>query len=187
MPNNNTRTSLLYEQRLYYKYTFQNIKNEIDFWANERYYGKLDKQSVPFYLNKQFLKSISISRVDYQMTINIVGGETVPSSKLSAGERQLLAVAVLWALAKLSGRQLPTVIDTPLGRLDSKHRKFFVENYFPNAGHQVILLSTDEEIVGGYYNSLKNSIAKEYLVEYDEEEQSSVITNGYFNQAKVLA
>jgi DNA sulfur modification protein DndD len=136
---------------------------------------------------KEFLKSISISRVDYQMTINIVGGETVPSSKLSAGERQLLAVAVLWALAKLSGRQLPTVIDTPLGRLDSKHRKFFVENYFPNAGHQVILLSTDEEIVGGYYNSLKNSIAKEYLVEYDEVEQSSVVSNGYFNQAKVPA
>ena len=136
---------------------------------------------------KEFLKSISISRVDYQMTINIVGGETVPSSKLSAGERQLLAVAVLWALAKLSGRQLPTIIDTPLGRLDSKHRKFFVENYFPNAGHQVILLSTDEEIVGGYYNSLKNSIAKEYLVEYDEVAQSSVVSNGYFNQAKVPA
>ena len=76
MPNNNTRTSLLYEQRLYYKYTFQNIKNEIDFWANERYYGKLDKQSVPFYLNKQFLKSISTATITNpllrQTTLNIV-------------------------------------------------------------------------------------------------------------------
>ena len=130
---------------------------------------------------KGFLQSISISKSDYQMTINIVGGETVPSSKLSAGERQLLAVAVLWALAKLSGRQLPTVIDTPLGRLDSKHRKFFVENYFPQAGHQVILLSTDEEIVGNYYKSLKNSVSKEYLVEYNEDEQSSFVSSGYFN------
>lgn len=130
---------------------------------------------------KGFLQSISISKRDYQMTINIVGGETVPSSKLSAGERQLLAVAVLWALAKLSGRQLPTVIDTPLGRLDSKHRKFFVENYFPQAGHQVILLSTDEEIVGNYYKSLKNSVSKEYLVEYNEVEQSSFVSSGYFN------
>lgn len=130
---------------------------------------------------KGFLQSISISKRDYQMTINIVGGETVPSSKLSAGERQLLAVAVLWALAKLSGRQLPTVIDTPLGRLDSKHRKFFVENYFPQAGHQVILLSTDEEIVGNYYKSLKNSVSKEYIVEYNEDEQSSFVSSGYFN------
>lgn len=130
---------------------------------------------------KGFLQSISISKHDYQMTINIVGGETVPSSKLSAGERQLLAVAVLWALAKLSGRQLPTVIDTPLGRLDSKHRKFFVENYFPQAGNQVILLSTDEEIVGNYYTSLKKSVSKEYLVEYNEVEQSSFVSSGYFN------
>ena len=130
---------------------------------------------------KGFLQSISISKRDYQMTINIVGGETVPSSKLSAGERQLLAVAVLWALAKLSGRQLPTVIDTPLGRLDSKHRKFFVENYFPQAGHQVILLSTDEEIVGNYYKSLRNSVSKEYLIEYNEVEQSSFVSSGYFS------
>jgi DNA sulfur modification protein DndD len=130
---------------------------------------------------KGFLQSISISKQDYQMTINIVGGETVPSSKLSAGERQLLAVAVLWALAKLSGRQLPTVIDTPLGRLDSKHRKFFVENYFPQAGNQVILLSTDEEIVGNYYAALKKSVSKEYIVEYNEVEQSSFVSSGYFN------
>lgn len=130
---------------------------------------------------KGFLQSISISKHDYQMTINIVGGDTVPSSKLSAGERQLLAVAVLWALAKLSGRQLPTVIDTPLGRLDSKHRKFFVENYFPQAGNQVILLSTDEEIVGNYYTALKKSVSKEYLVEYNEVEQSSFVSSGYFN------
>jgi DNA sulfur modification protein DndD len=130
---------------------------------------------------KGFLQSISISKQDYQMTINIIGGETVPSSKLSAGERQLLAVAVLWALAKLSGRQLPTVIDTPLGRLDSKHRKFFVENYFPQAGNQVILLSTDEEIVGNYYTALKKSVSKEYLVEYNEVEQSSFVSSGYFN------
>ena len=130
---------------------------------------------------KGFLQSISISKRDYQMTINIIGGETVPSSKLSAGERQLLAVAVLWALAKLSGRQLPTVIDTPLGRLDSKHRKFFVENYFPQAGNQVILLSTDEEIVGNYYTSLKKSVSKEYLIEYNEVEQSSFVSSGYFN------
>ena len=134
---------------------------------------------------KGFLRSISISPTDYQMTVNIVGGETVPSSKLSAGERQLLAVAVLWALAKLSGRRLPTVIDTPLGRLDSKHRKFFVENYFPNAGHQVILLSTDEEIVGNYYSSLKESIAKEYLIEYNEAEQTSVVKRGYFSLERV--
>jgi DNA sulfur modification protein DndD len=144
------------------------------------------KESFESLLRKKgFLHGISIDKNNYLMTINIVGGSVVPASKLSAGERQLLAVAVLWALAKLSGRQLPTVIDTPLGRLDSKHRKFFVENYFPQAGHQVILLSTDEEIVGEYYKSLHPFISKEYIIEYDETAQSSIITSGYFQQTKV--
>lgn len=133
---------------------------------------------------KSFVQSISIEPVNFSLTIGIVGEGDVPASKLSAGERQLLAVAVLWALARASGRKLPTVIDTPLSRLDSKHRKQFVQNYFPNAGEQVILLSTDEEIVGPYYRSVKKHTAKEYLIEYDETHQCSRVIEGYFNDIK---
>ncbi len=136
---------------------------------------------------RSFINSISICPDTFELTINIVGEGYVPASKLSAGERQLLAVAVLWALAQASGRKLPTVIDTPLGRLDSNHRKSFVENYFPNAGEQVILLSTDEEIVGSYHNSLKKRLSHQYLIQYDEHEQSSSITSGYFQNAKEAA
>ncbi len=96
-------------------------------------------------------------------------------------------MAVLWALSQKSGKQLPTVIDTPLGRLDSKHRKDFVDLYFPNASDQVILLSTDEEIVGRYYRSLKKHLAHEYLIEYDEKKQSSAVVKGYFENYKEAA
>ena len=136
---------------------------------------------------KSFVSSISICPQSFMLTIQTVGEEEVPAAKLSAGERQLLAVAVLWALAKASGRKLPTVIDTPLGRLDSDHRKSFVQNYFPYAGDQVILLSTDEEIVGPYYRSLKKHTSHQYLIQYDDRKQSSEITKGYFEQAKELA
>jgi DNA sulfur modification protein DndD len=136
---------------------------------------------------KSFVKSVSISPETFHLTIQIVGEGEVPASKLSAGERQLLAVAVLWALAQASGRKLPTVIDTPLGRLDSSHRKSFVQNYFPAAGDQVILLSTDEEIVGSYYRSLKKHISHQYLIEYDERKQSSEIVKGYFQYASEAA
>ncbi len=149
---------------------------------------KLIKECFEALLRKKsFVNSISICPDTFLLTINIVGEGFVPASKLSAGERQLLAVSVLWALAKASGRKLPTVIDTPLGRLDSIHRKSFVQNYFPNAGEQVILLSTDEEIVGPYHQSLKKHLSHQYLIQYDEEEQSSAISNGYFKNSKEAA
>lgn len=133
---------------------------------------------------KSFVDSISICPNTFLLTIKIIGEGDVPASKLSAGERQLLAVAVLWALAKASGRKLPTVIDTPLGRLDSIHRKSFVQNYFPLAGDQVILLSTDEEIIGSYHRSLKKHISHQYLIEYNDKKQSSEIIKGYFEHTK---
>lgn len=141
----------------------------------------LVKDGFSALLRKQaFIRSIEICPETFSLNLNIIGRGSVPASKLSAGERQLLAVAVLWALGQASGRKLPTVIDTPLGRLDSKHRSKYVQNYFPHAGHQVILLSTDEEIVGRYHEHLKPHLAREYLIKYNEEQQSSAIENGYF-------
>ena len=115
-------------------------------------------------------------------TLNVISqqGETIPTNRLSAGERQLLAISILWGLAKASGRPLPVIIDTPLGRLDSEHRSHLVDSYFPNASHQVILLSTDTEIDRKSRNSLFKSIGKEYHIKYSEKQQSSTFSPGYF-------
>jgi DNA sulfur modification protein DndD len=99
---------------------------------------------------------------------------------LSAGERQMLAVATLWGLAKASGRPLPAVIDTPLGRLDSAHRSHLIQRYFPKASHQVLLLSTDEEIYGRYYEELQPAIGRSYRLEFDQAEGRTRIERGYF-------
>jgi DNA sulfur modification protein DndD len=92
----------------------------------------------------------------------------------------LLAIAILWGLARASGRPLPTVIDTPLGRLDSQHRDHLVRRYFPHASHQVLLLSTDEEITGTYYKALRPSIGREYRLSFDEKNARTVVEPGYF-------
>jgi DNA sulfur modification protein DndD len=87
---------------------------------------------------------------------------------LSAGEKQLFAVAFIYALARLSGRLMPFVIDTPLGRLDQRHRQRFVAEFLPKASHQVILLSTDTEIVGPLYAELQPLVAHHHeLAEYN--------------------
>jgi len=123
---------------------------------------------------------VSITPETYEMVLHNKTGERLPPERLSAGERQLLAVSILWGLAKASGRPLPSVIDTPLGRLDGTHRSHLVNNYFPYASHQVLLLSTDEEIDDKYYKALKGSVGLEYLIKYDESVSSSRINPGYF-------
>ncbi|MBG1252217.1 DNA sulfur modification protein DndD [Burkholderia pseudomallei] len=131
--------------------------------------------------------SVSIDRDTFELQIRGAAGGLMPTSAMSAGERQLLAVSVLWALARTSGRKLPTVIDTPLGRLDGSHRQNLVQNYFPVASHQVLIFSTDEELTPKYYNQLKGSIAREYQIVFDEVTQSSRVEVGYLSYEEHVA
>ena len=109
-------------------------------------------------------------------------GDPIPKNRLSAGEKQLLAISLLWGLARASGRQLPVAVDTPLGRLDSKHRKNLVKRYFPEASHQVLILSTDTEIDEKAVKQLRKdgAIARSYLLSHDPQHQQTTITPGYF-------
>jgi DNA sulfur modification protein DndD len=132
---------------------------------------------------KTLVHSVAIDAESFQISVTNQTGQLVPAHRLSAGERQLLAVATLWALAYASGRYLPAVIDTPLSRLDSKHRGTLVQNYFPTASHQVILLSTDEEVVGTYLDRLHPSVGRYYLIEHDEAANTSKFVDGYFSHA----
>jgi DNA sulfur modification protein DndD len=127
-----------------------------------------------------FIKSIEIEPNTYTLSLYTPNQDILFPESLSAGERQLLAISILWGLSRAAGRPLPAIIDTPLSRLDGEHRNKLVENYFDQASHQVILLSTDEEINQKYYHSLKTSIGREYHIHYDKERQSSVIDVGYF-------
>lgn len=125
---------------------------------------------------------LSINPETFEPTLTGRDGKALPIERLSAGERQLLATSMLWGLARASGRPVPTIIDTPLGRLDSSHRKHLVERYFPNASHQVLLLSTDEEIVGKYYDSIKPYTTRTYLLAHNEQAGQTTIESGYFNK-----
>lgn len=100
---------------------------------------------------------------------------------LSAGEKQIYAIAILEALAKTSGRDLPVIIDTPLGRLDSQHRDKLINHYFPEASHQVVLLSTDTEVDERYFvDQLRDDISHAYEIVFNAHTKSSTLKPGYF-------
>jgi DNA sulfur modification protein DndD len=153
----------------------------------ERHIGRIEG----FILNsfQQLMrKSSLISRLTidphtFGLQLFASNGDIITPERLSAGERQLLAVAILWGLAQASGRPLPAIIDTPLGRLDSSHRHHLVSRYFPYASHQVILLSTDEELTGQYLDTLKPFIGRSYELAFEEARGGTVIRNGYFGES----
>lgn len=130
----------------------------------------------------ELIAGLTINPATFEATLTGRDGKMLPFDRLSAGERQLLATSLLWGLARASGRPVPTIIDTPLGRLDSSHRRHLIERYFPCASHQVILLSTDEEIVGPYYEALKPFISRTYLLNHDDGLGMTNLELGYFSE-----
>ena len=127
-----------------------------------------------------FIGGIQIDPEDFEVTMFDRSQRAIPLDKLSAGEKQIYAISVLWALARMSGKALPMIIDTPLGRLDEKHREYLVENFFPNASHQVVILSTDTEIDEDYFQDMKSHISRTYNIDFNTHKGFSNVNHGYF-------
>lgn len=84
----------------------------------------------------------------------------------SAGENQIFATALIAGLAKVSRGKAPMVVDTPLGRLDSRHRDNVLRFWTSDKKRQVLLLSQDEEIDTSLLKKIKASVGKTYLLEH---------------------
>lgn len=127
---------------------------------------------------ERLIQGLEIDPETFVLTLRGAHGRELRPEALSAGERQLTALSLLWALARAAGRPLPVVIDTPLGRLDADHRRHVVERYMPAASHQVVVLSTDTEIDTGLYGLLAPAIAVERRLAIDEDGRTT-IADGY--------
>jgi DNA sulfur modification protein DndD len=128
----------------------------------------------------QLVTELQIDPATFTIELRGRDGTVILPQQLSAGERQLLAVSLLWGLAQASGRPLPVVIDTPLGRLDGVHRGHLISRYFPHASHQVILLSTDQEIDHEAWTALYPHVGHAYRLEYNDDKGHTTAEAGYF-------
>ena len=129
---------------------------------------------------KNLIDQITMDPVTLDLTYLNQDGVEVEKTALSAGEKQLMVISILWALAICSKKKLPVIIDTPLSRLDSNHRKSLIQTYFPQASEQTIILSTDSEIDQNYYQLMKENVGDEFTLSYDDESKSTTILKGYF-------
>jgi DNA sulfur modification protein DndD len=123
---------------------------------------------------EDLVDAIGIDPVTFEITL-YRQGHPFGSKQLSAGERQLLAMATMWALKEASGAPMPVIVDAPLGRLDSDHRLSVAHNYFPRASHQVILLPTDTEVDDQMLAWLAPAISRAYYLEYDASQGKTIV------------
>ncbi len=126
------------------------------------------------------IKRFELDPQTFAVTLYDTYNRSVSKDELSAGEQQIYTTALLWGLARTSGKLLPMILDTPLGRLDTIHRQLLVEHYFPYVSHQIVLLSTDTEIVGHLLSLLKPHISHTFRLVYQQTEGYTTIEEGYF-------
>ena len=137
-----------------------------------------------FHKNK-LISKISIDPETYKVTM-YQKNQIITKEQLAAGELQMYATAIVWGLAKTSGRSLPFVIDTPLARLDEKHRENLIRNFYPTASHQTIIFSTNTEITGTYFDMLKPYLSHARLLQYDAKRDGSIVGDGYFDGGRII-
>ncbi len=129
---------------------------------------------------KNLVDQIKMDSVSLDLHYINKEGEEITKKRLSAGEKQLMVISLLWALAICSKKKLPVIIDTPLSRLDSSHRLALIKTYFPKASDQTIILSTDSEIDEKYYQLMEKSIGDAFTLKYSDKTKNTTIERGYF-------
>ena len=108
---------------------------------------------------------------DYGVYVkNRIGEEERPGD-LSDGEKLCLGLCFMSALHNISGFNLPIVMDTPLGNLDVDMRHN-IAKFLPQFvdGRQIVLLVTGTEYTDDFKNTLRDSIGKEYTIQWSNSE-----------------
>ena len=88
-------------------------------------------------------------------------------SVLSYGERQVLSLSFITAMARISEEEAPLVMDTPFGRLDETHRESVTE-HLPELSDQLVLFVTDTELVGRARDNLEPRVGAEYHLAFND-------------------
>ncbi len=145
---------------------------------------QLEKEFTKIFLalhrKDDLISKIHIDPETFDVYVYDKYGTRINKNNLSSGELEMYAISMVWALARISGQKLPFAIDTPLARLDSKHRDNLINQFFPHASHQMLIFSTNTEVDEKYFKMLKPYVAKSYNISFIDDEKRSEIKEGYF-------
>ncbi len=114
--------------------------------------------------SKDQVHRIQIEATGQARLLSVEGTEiTLPKSH---GESKLFVLALVSALAEVTGYRVPLVVDTPLTSLSAEHCRNLLDRWAGDKERQVILLAQDKEIGVDDYRRLEPAIAKTYLLKH---------------------
>lgn len=114
---------------------------------------------------KQF-ESVRVTE-DYRLEVED-RFHTTTLAGLSAGERQVLSLAFIAGMSRVTGEEAPLVIDTPFGRLSELPVTSIVQT-LPSIAKQLVLFVTDREMDAESRALISPKVGKEYLLTFDDE------------------
>ncbi len=131
------------------------------------------------YSKKLITSSTQIGKIevydDFSLHPVDKSGMPIGINSLSSGIRQLITTALLWSLKDVSGKTVPLVIDTPLGRIDKERQENLLNYYYPSVGKQVIILPTDSELDLNKYKLLQPYISQEFQLRNSDGESTAYV------------
>jgi len=160
----------------------------------KRIYSRRTQKEVATLAYKKFKeitsKSDYINGIDIDDEFNVTvldnRNNNMPIELFSAGEKQLLVSSLIYAIVKKANRKVPFVFDTPLARLDYDNRFLFVNYIMRDISDQILILSTNSEIVGKTKEIIEDRISKTLLLNYSEIKSKTSVTDEYFqNEVKI--
>ena len=152
------------------KHGVESIKERL----KERGFAQL-KASLECNNDNRILQALAMSKIT-EFTLPL----EIDNTTLSNGEKQILVMALYWAIMNQSQNELPFIIDTPFARIDTEHRANITKMFFKNLPGQLIILSTNEELRREHLSALEKNISHIYTLEYGDDKRSYITSGNYF-------
>lgn len=149
------------------------LNNVIDRYLSEVRHKKL--KAVGYHTLKMFSTLIrkddfitKIHFTDERIQLEDFNGNIFDHSNLSAGEKQLFVLSILFAIIQISERKVPLVFDTLLGRLDKSHKGKIIADFISQCPDQVLILATDVEIDEEFRSVLSPQVNQSYEIDFSK-------------------
>ncbi|MDH4943961.1 AAA family ATPase [Sulfurimonas sp. C5] len=163
------RTSIKEHQNSLVKLKIESLESAITVAKQMKIKIKEDKKeileksiNVKFNLLKKEGYEADSIQLDNDFNINVYDKDMNPMDILSSssGQKQVIATALIWGISEYIAEDIPMIIDTPLGRLDEKNQALILNQFYPNASKQVLILPTPSELRHEGFQELQSEISQ---------------------------